>query len=97
MCAGKCSEDDCNPGWLYGKDSDAYDHYPTDTVPVSDTLTPAGSTISFNVTEDNVHIPNAIRVEPKYHDIGTRSLKNIIPYIAYIIVCCVQLLIAKKK
>jgi len=49
---GKCSEDDCNPGWLYGKDSDAYDHYPTDTVPVSDTLTPAGSTISFNVTED---------------------------------------------
>ena len=35
-----------------------------------------------NVTEDKSHIPNAINVAPKYHDKGTISPKNIIPYIA---------------
>ena len=36
------------------------------------------------VTEDKSHIPNAIKVAPQYHDKGTISPKNIIPYIAYL-------------
>lgn len=37
------------------------------------------------VTDDKSHIPDAISAAPKYQDIGTCSLKNSMPYMAYFV------------